>query len=469
MEIPGYEGGIKNELVYKEIIFITGEPIVMEGTVDIRITGKGDVTTERYSYRLANPQKEARLTRSVTIVKQIQEDKEQRIENISMNSFKENIDIGRDRYLTDQKSNQWSKSDIYHKKPGVTYFAGNWTGRKTYTVNRGQGQVTINTEGTTVGYDQNWGSTETQILDHYIEYEDFAEDGVEWQGKATVEIAHNKTKDYAYMPNIPSQISFNGGYVLTEQEDNVLKYSYDLPRFAEDGTLKSQRNLGIKSLSLQTNPTNERLNIPAIRDVLGYWAEKDILFLASMKALYPNSTNIGPSLPINRGDFARAVAIVMDVKQKEPPAPSRGGRGAPVGEPEPSFIDAGKGLANQQYIEAVYESGIMEGVGKNYFAPEQFLTKAQAATVLVRTLGFEDLAPLYNYSTGFKDDGDIPSWAKDHVYVAKELGLVNGTPDGYLQPNKAVTKAEAATMLVNFINYLQKDLRYDYRERILNR
>ncbi len=33
---PGYEGGIKNENNYKEIIFITGEPIEMEGTLTIK-------------------------------------------------------------------------------------------------------------------------------------------------------------------------------------------------------------------------------------------------------------------------------------------------------------------------------------------------------------------------------------------------------------------------------------------------
>ena len=30
-DIPGYEGGIMNENTYKEVIFITGNPIVMEG------------------------------------------------------------------------------------------------------------------------------------------------------------------------------------------------------------------------------------------------------------------------------------------------------------------------------------------------------------------------------------------------------------------------------------------------------
>lgn len=466
MEIPGYEGGIKNELTYKEVIFITGEPILMEGTLSRTITSKGNNIIEKYSYRLTNTAKEAKLSRTLTLTREQQVQGDQRIENVSVSSFKETIDIGRDKYLVDQSTNQWSKSDIYHQKPGVGYFAGNWTGRRTYTINRTGGKVTVETEGISVGYDQNWGTTETQTLEHFIQYERTGDTPIKWQGRATVEAVHNRTKDYAYMANTPSQISFSGGYVLTEQQENVLKYSYDLPRFNEDGTIKSQRNLGSSSLGLETSPTNERLNIPSMRDVQGHWAEKDILFLASIQAIYPNSTNFGPSLPMSRGDFARAMAIIMDVRKEEPPAPRRG---TPVEEKAPSFVDVSKEESNQKYIEAIYERGIMEGVGSDRFYPNQSLTKVQAITVLVRALGFENLEPLYSYSTGFRDDNEIPDWAKGSVYVAKELGLVSGTPDGYIQPNKAMTKAEATTMLVNFISYLQKGFRYDYRERILNR
>lgn len=37
VEIPGYEGGINNENNYKEVIFITGEPIELEGTLNIKV------------------------------------------------------------------------------------------------------------------------------------------------------------------------------------------------------------------------------------------------------------------------------------------------------------------------------------------------------------------------------------------------------------------------------------------------
>ncbi len=108
----------------------------------------------------------------------------------------------------------------------------------------------------------------------------------------------------------------------------------------------------------------------------------------------------------------------------------------------------------------------MIGVGKGRFEPDRELTKAEATTILIRLLGFQNLAPIGNYSTGFKDDSSIPSWAKDHVYMAKELNIIPRTE--YFYPNKPITKEETATLLVNFIHYLQEQLKYDYRENILN-
>ena len=121
---------------------------------------------------------------------------------------------------------------------------------------------------------------------------------------------------------------------------------------------------------------------------------------------------------------------------------------------------------NFKYIEAVSKNDIMQGVGKDKFDPDRALTKAEATTILVRLLGIQNQAPIKNYTTGFKDDSSIPKWAKDHVYMAMQLDIVE--KDEYFYPNQAITKEETAVILVNFINYLQTSLMYDFRENILN-
>ena len=67
MNIPGYEGGIQNEIVYKEVIFVTGEPVTMEGTLSIKTKEKDNIVTESYNYKLENKAKDAKLSRTITL------------------------------------------------------------------------------------------------------------------------------------------------------------------------------------------------------------------------------------------------------------------------------------------------------------------------------------------------------------------------------------------------------------------
>ncbi|PHS32938.1 MAG: hypothetical protein COA82_08795 [Alkaliphilus sp.] len=463
-EIPGYEGGIQNEFKYKEMIFITGEPILMEGTVSVRRTERDGRRTERFTFKLENIEKAAELSRSVSIDITIQETNGQKIEVYTMDSFKETIEIGGIEFETDDKTTQWSKSDVYQHKPGITFFSGNWDSRKLFTINETEGEVLITTRGTVVGYEQFWGATNTQVIKHFIEFSKKGDAAVNWQGTVTVEVAHNKTKDYHYEDNAPGHISFSGGFLLTEAQENVLKYTYDLPRFNESGERTTQRKIGTNSLSLDTNPNIKRLIIPSMRDIGGHWAENEIRFLASLGAINPNTTHFGPSLPMSRGDFARAVAVSMGLVPEEDPNK----RQRTISTVEDRFLDVSKEQINHRYINIVNEINIMTGRGEGKFFPNETLTKAEAAIIMIRLLGLKDLAPLHPYSTGFRDDARIPIWAKDYVYVARELRLVNGTKENFFQPTKKISKAEAATMLTNLISYLQNDIRYDFREGILN-
>ena len=47
----------------------------------------------------------------------------------------------------------------------------------------------------------------------------------------------------------------------------------------------------------------------------------------------------------------------------------------------------------------------------------------------------------------FKDRADVPEWAEDGLRFLVEKGIICGTDTGYLFPNKAITKAEQATIL----------------------
>lgn len=470
LEIPGYEGGIQNQTTYKEVIFITGEPVVVQGLVTIR--DRADRIT--YTYRnLANIEKGVTLTRNITLTKEtISNGSDQRQEVLVLDRYRETVNANGLRYETTEAQFPWSLAQVFHEKPGVTYFAGNWDGRKTYTINRNQGTVTVDTQGTAVGYDHNWGTTNTQSLVHFLQYDrtitgqDADGEKISWEGTVEVDVVHNRTKDYHYEINVPTQISFRGGYLLTETEENIVKYNYNLPRLTDSGEVLRGRNTGVESFSLDTNPINKRLGIPNMRDVSGHWLEEDILLLASLEAISPTNSNFGPSLPMSRGEFARALGVIMGIEKEEEVKTAR--RSIVREEPKTLFVDVPRENPNQRYIDAIVEKGVMRGVGKDHFMPNTSITKAEAAVTIIKAIGFENLAPIQQYTTGYRDDASIPLWARDAIYLTLELGLMKGNDGGYFQPNRALTKGEAAEILTNLINYLQREIRYDYRERILN-
>ena len=462
INIPGYEGGIQNENTYKEVIFVTGKPIVMEGSLTIKTKEKNNIITETYNYKLENLKEDAKLSRTIKMTATLEPTGNQIRTTRTLDSYKETINIGNKRYEAKDEFYQWNQGTITHQTPLLSYYAGDFVATKTYKVNKGTEIVIVETTGDLIGYDSPWSATETQTIDYIIDYSDKLDPEKKWQGTATVEASYNKTKDYSYAENIPNQISFKGGYRVVEQHDNVLKYNYDLPK---EGSTKG-RNYGKDSFSIDTNPIITRLNIPAVRDVLGHQYEEELLLLASMDALPLNSTYLGPDTSMSRGDFAKAIVKSMDIPIEKQEETKKKGRKKQEPAP-PMFKDVKRNHRNFDYIEEVGKRGIMVGVDKDNFKPDKPLTRAEAYTIIIRLLGFQNLAPVNkNYSTGYKDDKAIPAWAKDHIYVAKELGMA---PKGdYFYPNREITKGESAKLLVDFIHYLQKDLKNDYRENVLN-
>ena len=465
MNIPGYEGGIQNEIIYKEVIFVTGEPVTMEGTLSIKTKEKDNLVTEIYNYKLENKAKDARLSRTITLQNTLEPKGNQVKSTKTLEKYKETIDIGNKRYDAKDNQYQWSQGSIEHNTPLLSYYSGHYSARKTYDVNGGDEELTVDTIGNLVGYDGPWSSTETQTIEYILNWRDRLGQADELQGTATVETSYNKTKDFIYEDNMPKQISFSGGYIVTEKEDNVLKYEYDLPKQGE-GVKKNARTQGQDRLSLDTNPNIQSLNIPAVRDVMGHEYEDQLLLMASMEGLPLESRLIGPSSAMSRGDFARIIIKAMDVPiVKEEVKKSRGRK--KVQAIPPLFKDVKSTHRNFDYIEEVAKRGIMVGVEEPNFDPDQPLTRMEAYTIVVRILGFENLAPMnMNYSLGFKDENGVKNWAKDSIYVAKELGFIQDTE--YFYPNRDLTKGEAAKLMVDLIQYMQEDLKYDYREGILN-
>lgn len=90
-------------------------------------------------------------------------------------------------------------------------------------------------------------------------------------------------------------------------------------------------------------------------------------------------------------------------------------------------------------------SSYINGVGNAKFSPTASLTRAQAATILYKLLDSQERGP---FSSSFSDVS-AAAWYAEAVTTLASIGVINGYTDGSFRPNRAVTRAEFVTMLVN--------------------
>jgi len=365
-------------------------------------------------------------------------------------------------------------------EPGVSYFAGNVHGKRVYTINRNEGEVTVTLSGDITGYDHSWGRTEIQNLYGTVTFErtwtaqeqttnadgrpvrQTVERKASWEGTFTNQVSRSGKFNLQYVPNEPREISFAGGYLETETEEGILRVSYDLPRLNSAGeVVGSRRNRGEITLNLTGTPSTRRLPVPEYVDVKGRWSEADITLVGSLGAWDWQDKYFHPTAQVTRQEFAVALARVLRL---EPPAEEEGAR-ASLQPPSNPFRDVPATDPAWAYLKLVSERGIMTGIAPGYFGPRAYVTRAQAITAFIRVLGFESITP-YAGNTGFVDDRDIPAWARRSFVVAQEIGLITGDSFGRARPNAYLTREEAATLLARLITYLREDLLRDYRDRI---
>ncbi|HHW02300.1 MAG TPA: S-layer homology domain-containing protein [Thermoanaerobacterales bacterium] len=471
----GFSGGVNNEYTYEEMVFVTGKPLKFTGTVSISEREKQDSKTVSYSFDLTSPDlsEKNQLRRTVTYVTQYnnRNDKGQAIAQTEVQSYNERIIIGRDQYNLEDY--QFSKSDVIDNRPASDFYSGNFNGRKYYTINKNEGNVVIEITGGDVGYENFWGSTETQIMVFSISSQRYVVDeqnnekkSVSWKGTVNVQVSDSMTKSLSYYDNEATLSSFNGGYVRTTEREMVSKYEYNLPKMNGNIPDGSKRNNDSVSLSAQMVPRVERLIVPKFRDVEGHWAQDYIEKLYSLDVFDTSSSFFVPEAPMTREEFIKGIIRACNIRSSMDTQKKTVTRRKQAPEVSP-FKDVSPQDPDYSYIKEGLDKGIVTGVTKDSFKPGAPLTRAQAVTILVRALGFGNKAPNPGYQTSFSDDDKIPYWAKDSIYVAREINLIEGDSQNRVNPNKVMTRAEASAMLVRFLEFLQKDLQKDYRENIM--
>ena len=109
------------------------------------------------------------------------------------------------------------------------------------------------------------------------------------------------------------------------------------------------------------------------------------------------------------------------------------------------FTDVTEGDWFYDAVRYAYETGLMDGVGDNLFAPNSETTRAQLVTILYRLAG----QPAVSGDLIFTDV-EAGTWYADAVAWAAENGIVNGTTDTTFAPGDDITREQLVTVLYRY-------------------
>lgn len=93
-------------------------------------------------------------------------------------------------------------------------------------------------------------------------------------------------------------------------------------------------------------------------------------------------------------------------------------------------------------IEVVAAKGAIEGKSAGVFAPQDSVTRAEFAKMLIRALNLENGNDTESFS-----DVNSSDWYAPYVATAVKLGIIQGRTSETFAPNAQITRAEMATMV----------------------
>lgn len=170
------------------------------------------------------------------------------------------------------------------------------------------------------------------------------------------------------------------------------------------------------------------------KDIAGHWAEDDINRAVELGLFRGTSaTAFSPNVTLNR---AMMTQVLYNLEK-------------PDGTYEDLFGDVKDG---QWYAEAIAwagDSGVVEGVGQNRFAPLRSVTRQEMAVMLYRyakSLGLDVSAE--GDLSAFTDGGKVADWAQEAMLWAVERGIFTGKGHGNLDPAGNATRAESVTVML---------------------
>lgn len=123
-----------------------------------------------------------------------------------------------------------------------------------------------------------------------------------------------------------------------------------------------------------------------------------------------------------------------------------------------TFSDVSEEHENKSAIEYLRNEGIVQGYENGQFKPDYTINRAEFIKIVAGSLEsfsqqkLDDCVKdkdLKNWTSMYFEDIPMDAWFASYICVAKELGIVDGYPDGTFKPAQDVNFVEASKIVAN--------------------
>lgn len=120
---------------------------------------------------------------------------------------------------------------------------------------------------------------------------------------------------------------------------------------------------------------------------------------------------------------------------------------------EAIFSDVPLGQWYTNAISWASKNGVVSGYGNNLFGPDDAITREQMAAILYRYSGAPSVET--NNLGNYTDANQISNWATDALNWCVENKIMVGNGNGTMTPNKIISRAEVATIMMNYFTNIK--------------
>ena len=218
--------------------------------------------------------------------------------------------------------------------------------------------------------------------------------------------------------------------------------------FVTVNELFRRKGLTLNDGAVYTNAPNNGIDLGPIdpyyydeTKLSEHWAYQYIVYVKENGLMNGMSPDLfGPNYPMTRAMF---VAVLNRLTGENT-----------TGYTNP-YSDVSDGAWYESVVAWAAAKQIVSGIGDSRFAPEDSVTREQAAVMMARLMQYLHLDTAAVTALTFSDSASISPWAQDDVALMAAKGILTGKDNNLLDPQAKTTRAEAAAILTRFSRLMQ--------------